>query len=158
MSNQGRGEKPGGGSMSKVPVATTNERGSEMTNDDSTLLLDEPEIRLQEGHLVLSGWRFKLDEIQSSVVKREATAATGPILMTTIGAICLVSVASSGKMLHAALGIGLLVSAAIWWTQKKPFYRVCMSMTSGEATAFESPDEQVAEKVSGVINEACAGS
>ena len=129
-----------------------------MTNDDSTLPLDEPEVILQEGHLVLSGWRFKLEDIQSSAVKREATAATGPILMTTIGAICLVSAASNGNMLHAALGIGLLVSAAIWWTQKKPFYRVCLGMTNGEETAFESPDEQVAEKVSGAINEACAGS
>ncbi|MFQ5418475.1 MAG: DUF6232 family protein [Myxococcota bacterium] len=128
-----------------------------MTPSSPTILLEEPEIRLEEEELVVPGWRFKLPEIESAEIQRVATAATGPILMIAVGAICLLSVAGEGGVARAMLGIGLLIAAAAWWSQKKPFFKVCLRTARGEATAFESPDEKVAARVLATI-EAALGS
>lgn len=127
-----------------------------MVSNTASQEADSPEVQIEADELVISGWRYKLDEIKSTKVQRVSTAATGPILMTAIGAICLVSFQGEGGIMRAAFGAALLVAAGIWWTQKKPFYKVSLFLPDGEATAFESPSESIATQIQETIDEARA--
>lgn len=125
-----------------------------MPTEPSPLDPEAPDVQVDQDVLIVAGWRYPLGDIESTEVKRVATAATGPILMTSIGVICLVSYQGENGLLRALLGAALLAAAAIWWTQKKPFYKVSLLLPSGEATAFESRDESAASRIRTAIEEA----
>jgi hypothetical protein len=121
---------------------------------DRTILLDEPEVSLADRELIVSGWRYSLSEIRSVELLREPAAATGPILMIVVGAVCLLSVAGEAGIVGAILGVGFLVGAAGWWTQKKASFKVFLEAEVGEEVPFESQDERIATRVVAAINEA----
>lgn len=121
---------------------------------DRTVLLDGPEVRLEDRALVVSGSRYILSEIKSVEILQVPTAATGPILMIAIGIICLLSVGGDAGFGGALTGAGMIVGAVVWWSQKKPNFQVSLSMEDGQAAPFESQDERVASSVLKAINEA----
>ncbi len=123
---------------------------------DRTAQLEGPEVSLEDRALIVSGFRYILSEIKSVEVLRVEKAATGPILMIATGIICLLSAGGDAGLGGALTGVGMIVAAVAWWTQKKPNFQVSLSMEDGEATPFESEDEQVASSVLKAINDARA--
>ena len=49
------------------------------------------------------------------------------------------------------LGVALLVGAAIWWTQKRPSFQLRLQLDDGEATPFESQDEDLVRRVAAAL-------
>ncbi len=123
---------------------------------DRTVIPDGPEVSLEDRTLVVSGFRYILTEIKSVEILRVPTAATGPILMIATGIICMFAVGGNAGLGGVLAGVGMIVGAIAWWTQKKPNFQVSLSMEDGLAAPFESPDEQVASSVLKAINDARA--
>ncbi len=123
---------------------------------DRTVLPEGPEVTLEDRELIVSGFRYILSEIKSVEILRVPTAATGPILMIATGIIFLLSFGGDAGFGGALTGVGMIVAAVVWWTQKKPNFQVSLSMEDGQATPFESQDEQVASSVLKAIIDARA--
>jgi len=121
-----------------------------------TVLLDEPEVSLEGRKLTVAGSSFTLGEVRSAEVRRVPKAATGPILMITVGVIALISAAGESGVTAGVVGGGLLLAAAAWWSQKKPSFQVSLGTDTGEAVPFESADEATASRVLAAIVEAQA--
>ncbi len=117
-------------------------------------LFEDPEVRLADQELVVSGWHYALSDIESAEVFRQPTAATGPILMIVIGLLSLLAATGEAGASAALLGAASIAGAAIWWTQKKPTFQIILRTSAGEPTPFESRDEQLATRVLQAINEA----
>jgi hypothetical protein len=104
--------------------------------------------------LTVSGSTYELDEILSVDSFREPAAASGPTLMTVVGVLCLSSGAGQAGLNGVLLGVALLLGAAVWWTQKKPTFKLRLQTTAGEATDLQSPDEGFIDRVVTTIESA----
>jgi hypothetical protein len=121
-----------------------------------TVLLEGPEVSLEDRALTVSGFRYVLSEIKSVEILRVPKAATGPILMIASGIVCVLAVGGDVGLEGALVGIGLIAGAVAWWTQKKPSFHVSLSTKDGQVVPFESQDEQAAHSVLNAINDARA--
>jgi hypothetical protein len=124
---------------------------------------EEPAERalLTEGDLVVTGrWvssagaRYAIDDISSAVVVRQPPAMAGPIVMATVGTLCLFSMWGAGGRVGGLAGIGLILAAVAWWTQKRPAFVVMLQTKSGEVSVLESADETSSATAARVINQA----
>ena len=113
--------------------------------------LEAAGIALSETDLTVSGARYGLDDVQAVNVAREPAAATGPILMIVCGALALLSIMGDAGLGGGLLGVALLVGAAIWWTQKRPSFQLRLQLDDGEATPFESQDEDLVRRVAAAL-------
>jgi hypothetical protein len=123
---------------------------------DRSLLLEDPQVALSGGELVVAGSRYDLGQIRSVELVRVPAAASGPILMSGVGVVCLLAAAGDAGVKGIALGLALLLGAGVWWTRKKPSFQVTLALPEGATAAFESRDEQTAARVLGAIQQARA--
>lgn len=126
---------------------------------DSPPLLDEiEEVRIENRGLVFEGLRIDLDRITHVHVDQIAAAATGPIVMSVVGLVCLLSIGGEGGEMRAAIGGAMLGAAGIWWSQKKPTFRLVVRTTDEEFAVFEDSSDRKVEALRAAIAAALASS
>ena len=119
-------------------------------------LLQEGEVVVSETQLRVAGECYALGGIRSVQTLREPPAANGPVLMAVAGGICLLSAFGEAGLGGAAIGVGLLATAGIWWTRKQPSFQVHLEAEDGDFVPFESHDPEFASRVASALSEAIA--
>ncbi len=127
-----------------------------MTEAGSRILHQAPDIRLEGDVLVFPDLRIEHARITHVHVDQIASAATGPIVMSAVGLVCLLSMGGEGGGFRAAAGAILLGAAGVWWSQKKPTFRLVLRTEDEEFSAFEDRSEQLVEAIRTAVSEVAA--
>jgi hypothetical protein len=127
---------------------------------------EEPAERalFAEGDLVVTrrwvsgaGVRYPMSDVSSAVVVRQPPAMAGPIVMATVGTLCLFSMTGAGGRVGGLTGIALILAAVAWWTLKRPAFVVMLHTKSGEFSVLETSDEATSATAARVINQTIRG-
>jgi hypothetical protein len=119
-------------------------------------LFQEGEVRVSETQLRVGGECYALGAVRSVHSVREPPAANGPVLMAVAGGICLLSAFGEAGLTGAAIGLGLLAGAGIWWMRKQPSFQVHLETEDGAFVPFESRDQELTSRVVSALLEALA--
>ena len=120
-------------------------------------IFEEGDVSLSETELSVAGERFPLADVTQAHTVRVAAPANGPILMLVAGGVCVLGGTGGAGVFGYLLGGALLVAGAVWFTQKKPVYRLQLQTEAGELVAFECPEEARTRRLEAAVRGALAG-
>jgi hypothetical protein len=127
--------------------------GDDVSDLSDTAEFPECGVSIGPGTFNASGLQYELAGVTGADVVRVPKAATGPILMLSIGGICLLSSAGEAGPVGAVLGVGLIASGGLWWSRKKPVFQLCLRGPQGAPAVFESPDADLVERLAAAVRE-----
>lgn len=123
-----------------------------MTDPEARTLHTDPEVRLETDYVIFPETRVERSRVRSAHVDQVASAATGPIVMCAVGLICLLSMGGEGGAFRAGAGGILLGAAGIWWSQKKPTFRLTLRLEDEEISVFEHGDEATVQAIRSAVD------
>jgi hypothetical protein len=120
------------------------------------LPFNERGITFARAGLSASGQLFPLRDLRSATVRRVPKQKPLPIAVGVIGII----VAATGGILGSgpALLLGIMVAAVgyLSWITQDVIYRMYVTVPDGEREVFTTKDEEFAQRVAALVNEAVA--
>ena len=114
-------------------------------------LFEEGDISLSETELSVAGERFPLAQVTAASTVRVPAPANGPILMLVAGGVCLLGGTGGAGVYGIAAGLALLVAGGVWFTRKKPVYRLQLRTEAGDVVAFECPEEERTRRLEAAV-------
>ena len=117
-------------------------------------LFEEGDVTLTETDLSVGGERYALEQVSSATMVREPAPANGPILMLVAGAVCLLGGTGGAGLFGLVSGVVLIVAGIVWFTLKKPLFKLRLEVPEGEIYAFECPEEERTQRLTDAVQAA----
>jgi LPXTG-motif cell wall-anchored protein len=117
-------------------------------------LLREGGVEVTADELRADGAVHALADTTAVEVVREPAPVTGPVLMLATGAMALLAATGEAGLAAAAIGVLLLAGGALWWTRKRPSFKLQLRSADDEITALEDRDEARVRRVARAVEEA----
>lgn len=111
-------------------------------------------MALSGAELTVGGESYPLADVSAVTTVREAAPANGPILMLVAGGACLLSASGTAGLWGVAAGVVLIAVAIVWWTRKKPIYKLRFETPAGELFPYESADPERARRLAEAVEDA----